>query len=451
MSDKIFAVLGDIPFNLLALNSGLESQFAVDYAEHALIAGKPRLQFVGQKLDEWHIGLEFHASFCEPDAELAKLKAAMAERKALSLVLSNGDVKGYFVISELRVTSKHSYGNGASVSLEANVTLREFVGDKQTRPPTPAVQPALPPVTAQIAPVAALQAKEQAAKLAANVEARSPIRDTVRKVVGFAYQAHAAIKTAQGTVQMLKKLKGNPRTILAELPGVLTGLNQAAGPLEKMIPGLEGLSGGLEKATKMAQWAKKTDGILQNIRKDKANLPEHLAELSQTLAPLGDWSPQVGEAVTTGLGEAAVMARMVNETGAVLKKLRGNPAQVLDNLPAVMAELQRVSGPIQRWSPALQQGLAGGMKDIATMAADCKTMLDEARKVQETVRNAKSALQAFKITKEQLETMPPTDIEARVNEQLDYLLNQLDAGMSAMDRAAGAKARLAATIMTRSL
>ncbi len=53
----MFAVLGDIEFELITYWDGFEATFGVDYAEHARIEGKPGLQFVGDKLDEIQISL----------------------------------------------------------------------------------------------------------------------------------------------------------------------------------------------------------------------------------------------------------------------------------------------------------------------------------------------------------------------------------------------------------
>ena len=47
----MFAVLGDIEFELITYWDGFEATFGVDYAEHARIGGKPGLQFVGDRLD----------------------------------------------------------------------------------------------------------------------------------------------------------------------------------------------------------------------------------------------------------------------------------------------------------------------------------------------------------------------------------------------------------------
>ena len=62
----MYAVLGDVEFELITYFDGMEAQFGMDYAEHALIGGTPRLQLVGEKLDEFRVELTFHASYCDP-------------------------------------------------------------------------------------------------------------------------------------------------------------------------------------------------------------------------------------------------------------------------------------------------------------------------------------------------------------------------------------------------
>ena len=125
----MFAILGEVEFDLITYFDGLETRFGAEYAEHALITRKPRLQFVGDKLDEVKIDLVFHASYCDPEAELVRLRNALASHEALSLVLGNGDYKGRFVITDLTATGRHTDTAGTLLAVEASVDLREFTGD----------------------------------------------------------------------------------------------------------------------------------------------------------------------------------------------------------------------------------------------------------------------------------------------------------------------------------
>ncbi|MCV8380859.1 phage tail protein, partial [Escherichia coli] len=104
----MFAVLGDIEFELITYWDGFEATFGVDYAEHARIGGKPGLQFVGDRLDEIQISLVFHQHYCAPDVELARLRTTMKAHQALALVFGNGDYRGWFVITDVTATSEQT-------------------------------------------------------------------------------------------------------------------------------------------------------------------------------------------------------------------------------------------------------------------------------------------------------------------------------------------------------
>jgi phage protein U len=121
------ALLGNVAFNLITYFEGIETKFAADYAEHALLEGKPRLQWTGDKLDEIRWDVVFHAGFCDPETELLKLRQIVADHKAMPLVFANGDHKGYFVVTEASVTSRQLLRDGGAVWIEVKLTLREYV------------------------------------------------------------------------------------------------------------------------------------------------------------------------------------------------------------------------------------------------------------------------------------------------------------------------------------
>lgn len=125
----MFAVLGDIEFELITYWDGFEATFGVDYAEHARIEGKPGLQFVGDKLDEIQISLVFHQHYCVPDVELARLRTAMKAHQALALVFGNGDYRGWFVITDVTATSEQTDSTGNVLAVNATASLREYIGD----------------------------------------------------------------------------------------------------------------------------------------------------------------------------------------------------------------------------------------------------------------------------------------------------------------------------------
>ncbi|OHX10254.1 hypothetical protein BI347_20875 [Chromobacterium sphagni] len=251
----MFALLGEVQFDLITYFDGFESQFGADYAEHALIDGKPRLQHIGDKLDEIRIQLSFHSQYCDPEQELLKLRSALAAHQAMALVLGNGDYKGWFVLTDVTATSKQTDKAGTLIAMDANITLREFVGDKKAPLAPPAVQPKSPPVAAT-------------ASLAANKlkAAAGSVRDNIRQMVAYANQAQAAMKTAQDSTQLAQQLRSNPQAALGRVPGLLTNAKQAAAPLQKMLPSLNELSGQLPEAAVIARASSNALGAILSVQ-----------------------------------------------------------------------------------------------------------------------------------------------------------------------------------------
>lgn len=256
----MFALLGDVQFDLITYFDGFESQFGADYAEHPLIEGKPRLQFVGDKLDEIRIQLAFHLHYCDPEAELVKLKDALAAHQAMALVLGNGDYKGWFVLTDVQATSKHTDKAGTLIALEASITLREFVGDKKNPLQPPAVQPKLPPAAAKALPAS------QTAGVATLASGAAAVRDNIRQAVTYANQAQSALRVAVDAARLAQKLRDNPLAALGRVPSLLTGMKQVAGPLENLSPTLASLTSQLPEASSILRASNNALGAVRNAQ-----------------------------------------------------------------------------------------------------------------------------------------------------------------------------------------
>src|ERR1700730_412153 len=97
-SQPLFAVLGEIPFQVVGSPEGYESRRGYDFAEHRVIERKPRLQWLGHELAPLTFELRLHSSFTDPAAKLALLRSTAAAHLALPLVFGNGGFRGFFVI-----------------------------------------------------------------------------------------------------------------------------------------------------------------------------------------------------------------------------------------------------------------------------------------------------------------------------------------------------------------
>lgn len=212
----MYAVLGDVQFELITYFDGMEAQFGVEYAEHPVIGGKPRLQWVGDKLDEFSLDLTFHMSYCDPEAELLKLREAMLARQARQFVLGNGAYKGWFVITDVKATIRQTDKAGGLIALDANVTLREYVEPKtlETR-------------------------KAQSKKAAADMRAAAP-QKTVADVAGA---------TVLPPVAMPK-----PPSLMSSLAGAVAQAKEAAqGLITSALASVGGSMGGVMELANSAR------------------------------------------------------------------------------------------------------------------------------------------------------------------------------------------------------
>lgn len=135
----MYAVLGEIEFEVVACWDGFENTMGVDYASHARIEGKPGVQFIGDKLDKITLQFSFHSQFCQPTRELNRLRDAMTAHQAMALVFGNGDYRGWFVITELTAAHQHTDPYGNVIAQSGSLSLQEYTGD----PKNPLLPPAI--------------------------------------------------------------------------------------------------------------------------------------------------------------------------------------------------------------------------------------------------------------------------------------------------------------------
>lgn len=135
----MYAVLGETEFEVVAYWDGFENTMGVDYASHARIEGKPGVQFIGDKLDKITLQFSFHSQYCQPTAEMNRLREAMTAHQAMALVFGNGDYRGWFVITDLTATHQHTDPYGNVIAQSGSLSLQEYTGN----PKSPLLPPAV--------------------------------------------------------------------------------------------------------------------------------------------------------------------------------------------------------------------------------------------------------------------------------------------------------------------
>lgn len=218
----MFATLGDLEFTVQTSWDSFTRRRGATFAEHALIERKPRLQWTGDTLDDIRMDVSLHMAHCDPDAEVARWTQAMADHKAMALVLGNGAYLGYYALTEVSEATRHCDPVGTTVSCDLSITLREAPEDDQVAPPAPAVQPANTPITATNSGSNVANSAATAAGDAAQVGA----------VVSAAGQAQATTRQAADAADIARGVAAsNEAAAMSQIPALLSSVARVTGAL----------------------------------------------------------------------------------------------------------------------------------------------------------------------------------------------------------------------------
>lgn len=128
----MYAFLGDIQLglsNIMTGPVGSDESLANTINEHAVLRGKPVPQIAGEELDLRNFSFFFDETFCTPQAEYAKLRAARSSHSILPLVMGNGIYIGKsYAIQNIDITWLKTTPGGSLVRLEADIALIEMPG-----------------------------------------------------------------------------------------------------------------------------------------------------------------------------------------------------------------------------------------------------------------------------------------------------------------------------------
>lgn len=125
----MFALLGEIPFLVVASPEAFESTRKFNYAEHRVVENQPRLQWVGDGLESIMLTMLFHASFTDPALQYDALLVAAQDHQARALVLGNGTFRGFFVLESLATRDVKLAADATPVAIRVQVRLCEWVPD----------------------------------------------------------------------------------------------------------------------------------------------------------------------------------------------------------------------------------------------------------------------------------------------------------------------------------
>jgi phage protein U len=141
----MFALLGEIFFEVLTSPEAFRSTSGYTYAVHKVVEAAPRLQWLANDLQKILLEVGFHVSFTDPATQMNMLYAVAQNHHANPLVFGNGVFRGYFVIDSIQETFQQLAGDGSYIAVSARVELREWVPGADFDPQAPA-RPTTPPL-----------------------------------------------------------------------------------------------------------------------------------------------------------------------------------------------------------------------------------------------------------------------------------------------------------------
>ena len=119
--------------------TGSKEQYSWQYPEHDVIEGKPITQFTGSNLSKRSLKILFNHSFCDPETELQRLRAAGQDHEARMLSFG-AQMQGMYVITDMSVTDTQRHGtDGTLLAVKVDLSLKEYAGDSTPTLPRPAV------------------------------------------------------------------------------------------------------------------------------------------------------------------------------------------------------------------------------------------------------------------------------------------------------------------------
>lgn len=254
----MYFMLGSVAFEPVDLTDFNETH-AADFAEHAVLKGKPRLQAMGEKLTELNFAIRLHHTLGGVERRYQELLGAKSKQAALPLIIGRGKYKGNFVITDISSVTLFTDKFGNALCREMNINLLEFVGDIEDNPLGAALNIGGNSLLGSILPAGA-------------VKALSQVKETVQKGAELFNQGRQIIDSVRDTVAVVRQLSDDPAAALAYLPGILKNLDGAIGHFGELT-GMRDLLEGVHKVLPAASdLVRESAGIYEDLMSMKDSL-----------------------------------------------------------------------------------------------------------------------------------------------------------------------------------
>lgn len=252
----MYFMLGDIALEAIDLTEFSETH-AAEFAEHAVLKGKPRLQAMGEKLNEISFAIRLHHNIGGVEKRYQALLKAKAEQNALALIWGRGKYKGNYVITQLSSSTLFTDKYGNPLCREMNISLKEFVGELDGGLLGAALNFGGNSLLGSILPEGV-------------VNTLSTVKAAVNRGVELYNQGKQLVNEVQNTVAVMRQLAYDPAAALGYLPSVLGNLGGALGSFGEATGLTDMLSGLTEILPSAVQFAEEVGSIYSDLQTMKA-------------------------------------------------------------------------------------------------------------------------------------------------------------------------------------
>ena len=216
----MYFMLGNIAFEPVNLTDFNETHSA-DFAEYAVLKGKPKLQAMGEKLTDLSFAIRLHHKIGGVESRYQSLLSAKAKQDALALMWGS-KYKGNFVITDISSTTLFTDDKGNALAREMNISLKEFVGNGQAGLLGAALNVGGKSLLGSILPKGL-------------TNTLSTVKSAVSRSVELYQQGKRAVDEVRNTVAVVRQLAHDPASALAYLPSTLANLDNALGGFGEMV------------------------------------------------------------------------------------------------------------------------------------------------------------------------------------------------------------------------
>lgn len=294
----MYFMLGNIAFEPVNLTDFSETHSA-DFAEHAVLKGKPRLQAMGEKLTDLSFAIRLHHKIGGVESRYQSLLSAKAKQDALALMWGS-KYKGNFVITDISSTTLFTDGKGNALAREMNISLKEFVGNGQAGLLGAALNVGGKSLLGSILPKGL-------------TNTLSTVKSTVSRGVELYNQGKRAVDEVRNTVAVVRQLAHDPASALAYLPSALANLDNALGGFGELVGMQSAFEGVRQYLPAISEFSRDVSAIYDDLQIMKQSFSRASAdsEWNNWFTPADNALTEINERLDNSANSVAKMTAWI--------------------------------------------------------------------------------------------------------------------------------------------